>query len=155
MLFVVYSHVVCCLQTCCLLFTAMLFVVYSHVVCCSQTCCLLFMSTLLVVYIYVLFCFQSCFLLFITAMFFVVTVMLFAAILIYLTSMVLGQASTPYIDYTTCYWDWQGEGVPSQCLEGYIAIGACYSANSASDCNNNAAGTQCCRIKGQYSMLPY
>ena len=75
--------------------------------------------------------------------------MLFTAILISLTSMVLSQVPTPRIDYDTCYWDYQGEGVPSMCLNGYIAIGACYSAISATDCSNNAMGTQCCRIDGK------
>ena len=74
--------------------------------------------------------------------------MLFAAILIYLASMALSQVPTPRIDYDTCYWDYRAEGVPSMCLNGYIAIGACYS-NSATDCNNNAMGTECCRIDGK------
>ena len=157
MLFVVHIHVVCCLQPfglepCRLLFTAMLFVVYSHVVCCLHLCCLLFtpcclLFTSMLFVVYAMFavhshaacCLQPCCLLF--------PAMLFATILMSLTAMTLSQ--TPYIDYLTCSWQYAAEGSDAQCESGYIAIGACGSETS-SDCNTNAAGVQCCRIKGEY-----
>ena len=133
MLFVVDGHFVCCLQPCCLLFTAMLFVVYSHVFFCLLSC------SLFVVYSHVVCCLHP------WSLFF--PAMLFATILMSLTAMTLSQS--PYIDYLTCSWQYAAEGSDAQCESGYIAIGACGSETS-SDCNTNAAGVQCCRIKGGY-----
>ena len=75
--------------------------------------------------------------------------MLFAAILLSLASVGMSQAPTPYIDYLSCTWIYAGEGSEVRCQQGFIGIGACGSGTS-SDCNTNAVGLQCCRIKGEW-----